>query len=261
MVYNLIIMNNYTPFQSRVIPIFAYYIFISIFGAVVTIKMYLKWKERKVRPPLYLALVFTFLTLTVITLMIGLLEAIILREYREIYRISLPLGYVMVVLADIFLFIFASHMTNKGKKAYLPIALIGFIIAIMIFLPWNWWGVPQSDYVGKLNIRIYSTLILVFYSYLIFIYIALIAKKIMKNVEDKIMYTGLKLLFYSMLSIMLLFMMLIGDTVLITFFEHEGYSEFIYIAWLFGVIFIILSYLSLIMPDWLIKRINRKYNQ
>ena len=251
---------SYSPFQTRVIPIFVYYIFISIFGTIITIKMYLKWKERKVRPPLYLALVFTFLTLTIITLMIGLLEAIIIGEYREIYRISLPLGYVMVVLADIFLFIFASHMTNKGKKAFLPVALIGLIIAIMIFLPWNWWGVPQIDYAGKLNIRIYSTLILVLYSYLIYIYIALIANKIKKNVEDKIMYTGLKLLFYSMLSLMLLFAMLIGDTVLITF-GHEGYSEFIYIAWLFGVIFIILSYFSLIMPDWLIKRINKKHNQ
>jgi hypothetical protein len=251
---------TYTPFQPRVFPIIIYYIFIAGFATLVTIKMYLKWRERKVRPPLYLALVFTFLTLTIIILLIGLLEAIIIGEYREIYRLSLPLGYVMVTLADIFLFIFASHMTNKGKKAFIPIILLGIFISILLFLPWNWWGVPPVDYAGELNIRLYTTLIFVLYSFIIYIYIAFICIKIKKNVEDKIMYTGLNLLFYSMISIMLLFVMLIGDTLLITFLDHEGYSEFIYVAWIFAIIFIILSYFSLVMPDWLRNRIKKKHN-
>jgi len=46
---------------------------------------------------------------------------------------------------------------------------------------------------------------------------------------------------------------------MITFFKHSGYSEFTYIAWIFGSIFIILSYLSLIMPEWLVNRIKKKY--
>ncbi len=250
---------SYSPFQPRVFPILIYYVFISIFGIIVTIKMFFKWRERKVRPPLYLALVFTFFVASIISLMIGLLEAIITREYREIYRLSLPLGYVMVIVADIFLFIFATHMTNKGRKAFIPIILIGLILIIIVFLPWNWWGFPAEEYAGKLNIRLFSTLSFVVYSNLIYIYIASICYKIKKNVEDKIMYTGLKILFYSMISLMLLFIMLISDTIMITF-GHEGYSEFIYIAWIFGIIFIILSYFSLIMPDWLIKRIKKKYN-
>ena len=73
------------------------------------------------------------------------------------------------------------------------------------------------------------------------------------------MYFGLKLLFFSMISLILLFLMLIMDTLMITFFDHPGYSEFTYIAWIFGLIFIILSYLSLIMPDWLVNRIKKKY--
>jgi len=221
--------------------------------------MFLKWRKRKVRPPLYLALVFLFLTLTLAILFIGLAEAIITGFFMEIYRLSLPLGYLMVIFADIFLFIFASHMTGKGKKIFPIIIVIGAILAIIIFLQWNWWGVPSIDYEGELNIRLYSTLSFVLYSNIICIYIAFISFKVKKNVEDKIMFTGLKLLFYSIISLILLFVMLIGDTVLITF-GHQGYSEFIYFAWLFGLIFIILSYLSLIMPEWLVKRIKRKYN-
>ena len=54
---------TYDPLLPRVIPIFVYYIFVSIFGVYVTIRMFLKWKERKVKPPLYLALVFLFLSI------------------------------------------------------------------------------------------------------------------------------------------------------------------------------------------------------
>lgn len=250
---------TYTPFQPRVFPIFIYYIFVSIFAVVVSFKMFKKWRERKVPPPLFLALVFSFLTTALIVLSIGLAEAVITGFYKEIYRISLPLAYSMVVCADIFLFIFASYMTNKGKRAFPLIILVGIVIIIILFLPWNWWGVPQVDYEGELSIRLYITGGLVLYSFLIFFYIALICQKIKRNVDDKIMYTGLNLLFYSMISLTLLFVMLIMDTLMITFFSHPGYSEFTYIAWIFGLIFIILSYFSLIMPDWLVKRIKKKY--
>jgi len=250
---------TYTPFQPRVFPIFIYYIFVSIFAVVVSIKMFKKWRERNVPPPLFLTLVFSFLTAALIILSIGLAEAVITGFYKEIYRISLPLAYSMVVCADIFLFIFASHMINKGRGAFPLIILIGIILIIILFLPWNWWGVPQEDYERELSIRLYTTGSLVLFSYVIYCYIALICQKIKRNVEDKIMYIGLRLLFFSMISLMLLFLMLIMDTVMITFFNHPGYSEFTYIAWIFGLIFIVLSYLSLIMPEWLVKRIKKKY--
>jgi len=250
---------SYTPFDFQVFPIFVYYFFVFIFGAVVTLKMYKKWRERNVPPTLYLTLVFSFLTAALICLTIGLAEAVILREYREVYRISLPLAYSMVVFADIFLFIFAAHITNKGKKAFPAIIAVGIILIIILFLPWNWWGVPAVDYEGALNIRLYSTICLVIYSLSIYIYIGFICQKVKAGVEDRIMHTGLTLLFYSMICLMMLFLMLIADTLLITLFNHPGYSEFIYIGWMFGLLFIILSYMSLVMPEWLIRWIKKRH--
>ncbi|MFX1324756.1 MAG: hypothetical protein ACFE8N_07360 [Promethearchaeota archaeon] len=223
-----------------------------------SIKMYKKWKERNVLPPLYLAIVFTFFSAALTMLGIGLAEAVITGEYREIYRFSLPFAYSMVTCADIFLFRFATHMTNRGKKAFPLIIVIGIILIVILFLPWNWWGVPSIDYEGMLNIRLYSTVGLVLFSLIIYSYIAMICQKAKRKVEDKVMYTGLRLLFFSMISLILLFIMLIGDTLLITLFNHPGYSEFTYIAWVFGIIFILLSYFSLIMPKWLVRRIEKK---
>ena len=79
----------------------------------------------------------------------------------------------------------------------------------------------------------------------------------MKKIDDKIVSTGLNLLFYSMISMILFFLMFIGDTLMISIFDHPGYSEFVYVAWMFAIVFYVLSYLSLVMPKWLVNRINR----
>jgi len=248
---------SYTPFEMRVMPLFFYYLLLSVLGILLTVKMYLKWRQRKVPPPFYLTLVFIFFTTALIGLTIGLAEAVITGFYKEIYRFSLPFAYGMVLFADVFLFIFVSQITNKGRKALIPLIIIGIGVLIMLFLPWNWWGVPFEDYEGLVNIRIYSTLSLILYSYAIYIIIAITCRKAMKKTDDKITSTGLKLLFYSMISMIFFFLMFIGDTLLILLFNHPGYSEFVYVAWIFAMIFYILSYLSLVMPKWLVNWIKR----
>ncbi|MHA1805257.1 MAG: hypothetical protein ACTSU4_12145 [Promethearchaeota archaeon] len=247
---------NYEPIQPRIFPIFIYYIFLSGFGVFMLIQMYLKYKKRKVRSPLYLMLVFIFFTLALIILTIGLAEAAITGYFMEFYRISLPLAYSMVIIADLMLFIFASHMMEKGKKLLPFLVLMGTIILISLFLPWNWWGVPAEAHAGELNIRLYTTGSLVLYSCAIYIYIAFICHQVGGMTENNITKIGLKLMKYSMGCLILLFACITGDNLLIVLFDHPGYSFFLYIGWAFAVAFIILIYFSLIMPKWLIKRIK-----
>ncbi|MFW9952520.1 MAG: hypothetical protein ACFFKA_20565 [Candidatus Thorarchaeota archaeon] len=248
---------TYTPFDVRVLPLFLYYFALSIFSILLTVKMVLKWRERKVPPPLYLTFTFTFFTLAIVMLTVGLSEAVLTGYYKEIYRFSLPFAYAMVILADITLFKFVSFLTNKGKKEFIPLIIVGLVLIVMLFLPWNWWGIPPEDYVGLLNIRLYSTLCLVLYSYFIYIQVAITSRKTIRVTDDKVAQTGLKLLFYAMISMIFFFLMFIGDTLLIALFDHPGYSEFVYIAWIFAIIAYILMYLSLIMPKWLMNRIQK----
>ncbi len=248
---------SYSPFELRVLPIFFYYIGLIAFSVIITLKMYFKWKERKVKPPLLLTIVFAIFTIALIALTIGLTEAIITGYYKEIYRFSMPFGYSCIAIADVVLFVFASNIMNKGKKLIIPLSAIAVVIIVLLFLPWNWWGYPSEDYAGKLNIRLYSTLSLILFSYLIYIYIAIICQKVKKSTEDKIMKMGLTLLFYSMISMVLFFLMFIFDTLLIVIIDHPGYSEFVYIAWICAILFYLLSYMSLIMPKWLVARISK----
>jgi hypothetical protein len=222
-----------------------------------TILMIKKWRERKVNPPLYLSIVFIFLTVALMSLTIGLGEAVFSGFFKEIYRISIPISYTMIIIADIFLFVFAKVITGKGKKALVPLIIFGAVITVVLFLPWNWWGTPPEDYTGQLNIRLYTTLSVILYSYIVYIFIAGFCRKARKQTEDAKAKAGFSLLFLSMISLICFFLMFIADTLLITLTDHPGYSEFIYIAWIFAILFYIFTYLSLVMPKWLVERIEK----
>ncbi|MBD3255814.1 MAG: hypothetical protein GF383_12025 [Candidatus Lokiarchaeota archaeon] len=221
-------------------------------------KLIKKWHERKVIAPLHLALVYITMAIAVFTLILGLLEAFITGYYKELYRFSLPFAYSCVVVWNLFFFMFIREITERGNRVFIPLVVIGIIIIIALWLPTNWWGFPAEAYEGKLNTRLYSTGSLVAHSAAIYIAIIIICQKAKKRTEDKKTQLGLSLLAYSMISALMWFFFIIMDTVLIVFSDHPGYSIFIYIAWIFTFIFMILSYLSLIMPNWLVKYIEKE---
>ena len=95
---------KYDPFEARILPIFGFYGVLIILGIFVTFKLGLKYKRTKDPAPLHLAIVYAFFTAAIVVLTIGLAEAVITGYYKEIYRISLPLAYSLVIIANIFLF-------------------------------------------------------------------------------------------------------------------------------------------------------------
>ena len=152
---------------------------------------------------------------------------------------------------------FFIELTGKAKKFFIPIIILGTIIFVMLFLPWNWWGTPREDYEGLLNIRLLSTACLVLYSYFVYILIGRTSLKVARSTEDPKARLGFMFLFYATISMMLFFLMFIGDTMMISLFSHPGYSEFVYVAWIFAILFYIFCYISLIMPKWILKRIEK----
>lgn len=246
----------FIPFELRVFPLLGYYIILSVFGLIITIKIFFNYRKKKHPAALYLTLSFAVLTLAIVVLAIGLAEAAITGYYKEIYRFSLPFAYSMVILADIFLFKFTNQLTKKGKKAFIPLLLIGVVLIIVLFLPFNYWGMPQEE-IGQPYIRMYSTMGVVLFSYVIYISIIVLCRITKKYSDSKIKKVRLSLLSYSMFSLILFFLMNIGDTILIVFYDHPGYSIFIYIAWIFALVFLILSYFSLFMPKRLLERLEK----
>jgi hypothetical protein len=219
--------------------------------------MYYKWRDRNVKLPLYLFIVFVILTLAILMLSIGLAEALITGFYKEIYRFSLPFSYSLIIIADIILFLFASEMTESNKKLLVPLSISGIAIIIALFLPWNYFGVPQVDYAGQQSIRLYTTTAVVLFSFAVYIYIAYISYKARKRTESKIFRVGFTFLIAAMLSMIGFFVMFVIDTIIIVVTDHPGDTLYVYIAWIFAILFYIFSYISLVMPKWIRRRIEK----
>jgi len=250
---------SYEPYELRMFPLFVYYIILIILASILTAKIFFKWKERQVKPPLYLFIVFLLMTASIASLTIGLSEVIITGWKKEIYRLSLPLGYSLFIVSNWFLYLFISHMISKEpKKSLIPLIVIGVVIIISVFLPWNYYGQPPEDYAGKINIRLYTTVSFVLYSFIFYLIIAMICRKTKKATEDKKVRAGFLLLFLSALSMICFFIFLVIENLMIVLFDDPGFSIYFFIAWAFTFLFFVFSYLSLVMPNWLIKLIEKK---
>lgn len=250
---------SYSPYVQEVFPIFVYYIILIILSIIVTSMMVKKYLDRRTKATLYMSIIYITSTIVLFIITIGLAEAIITSYFKEIYRLSLPLGYTLLCFEGMFLLIFLGEMTDssKTKKFTIPLIIIGIFVIILLFLPTNWWGVPRDDYEGKLNTRLIVTLLLVSYNILIYLIMARIYYQVMHKTKDPVAIFGFKLLLYSMICPIIFLVFVVLDTIFITFFNHPGYTIFMYFAWLFLMAFFILSYLALIMPKWVENRIKK----
>jgi len=250
-------LMSYDAFEPRVLPLLFFYIGLIIISIFLTVETFAKWRERKARPAGLMAAVFALFTAALVMLTAGLADSAMKEYYEELYRFSLPFGYSMIVIADIILFMFASEITNHWKRTLVPFIIAGAVLFVVLYLPQNYWGVPDSDYAGQLNIRLYSMLGLIAFSYTIYIMIASVCRHVMPDAKTSVARVGLQLMFWAMIIMIMFFLMFIFDTVLIVAFNSPGYSPFVYIAWIFGIVFYICMYLSVSMPAWFVKRITK----
>ena len=234
-----------------------FYLGLIIISTFLTVEMFAKWRERKARPAGLMSAVFAVFTAALVMLAIGLADSAISGFYRETYRFSLPFGYSMIIIADIILFVFASEITSHWKKGLIPVVIAGAALFVILYLPWNWWGYPNAEVAEQVSIRLYSTLGLIAYSYIIYIMIAWVCRHVMPDAKTPVAKAGLKLMFWAMIIMICYFLMFVIDTVLIIAFDSPGYSIFVYIAWVFGMLFYICMYLSVAMPEWFVKRISK----
>ena len=250
---------SYSPYVPEVFPIFIYYIILIILSTIVSIMMIKKYFDRKTKATLYMSFIYVTGTIILFIITFGLAEAIITSYFKEFYRLSLPIGYALLCGTGMFLLIFAGEVTERSKFNISTIVLIiiGIIVIILLFLPTNWWGVPRAEYEGKLNTRFLVTIILVFYNAFIYIFMARIYFRAKHKTDDPVANFGFKLLYYSMICPIIFLIFVVLDTLFITFFSHPGYTLFMYIAWFFLMAFFVLSYLALIMPKWVEKRIKK----
>ncbi|MHA1820091.1 MAG: hypothetical protein ACTSVC_06425 [Promethearchaeota archaeon] len=251
---------SYEPMPPGARGFLPIYISILIISLIMTIKMFYKWKERKTNSVKYMFLVFILLTFSTIALIIGFMEMYITGEKRELYRLTLPISYFSLTFSILPQIRFISELFPEEIKYKKALIVIALIIAVLVILPWNYYGIPTEE-IGDFNIRTYSNVIMLIFLIYIFSKSSRLFLLNAKIQEDPIAKKGFSWLAYSQISFVIFILFIALDAVYFTITGTVGYSVFLYIAWVFAGFFYIYSYLGLIMPKWAKERALREKNK
>ena len=112
------------------------------------------------KSPKLLGISFIFYSLGLLWAFVGLIEVVIAQEFRELYRLSLPLGYTMAMIGNLFLIMFAQEIFKIQKRIKIIFVLLFVSTIILLNMNENWYGVPNEVYEGKFSLRMYSSLLM-----------------------------------------------------------------------------------------------------
>jgi hypothetical protein len=249
MIY-IIIGPPYDPIIPRIAPIFYLYLILFPVTFILALKLIKKGIYQQSKSAKFLGISFMFYGIGILIAFIGLLEVMITNEFREIYRISLPVGYSAGIVGNIFLLYFGYSLFGFQKKMIFIFKFWTIFTIFLVNLDNNWYGVPNFVYEGQFSLRVYSSLNMTILSFTICIY--LIHKLKSLKSKDKIKEFGFRLIIWSFGSFIMFWVCMTLDALNIIF-SGEGFSTFTLIAWLFAALFWILSYNGLLMPPRLRK--------
>ena len=248
-------------------PIMIFELITSIFIAIIGSVIFLRWRERKTVPTLYLSLALFSMSAAILVVFMGLaswfftwIAAGMINVISPVfYSLSLPLGYSIVVLYDIFLFLFTIHIfSDKNEKKVIPLIIGGTFLIILLFLPWNYWGINPSAS-DPPSIR---TLILIFFllfNMVTYVILAFYAFRESKQAEQKINQKAFQSIGLGQILNVVVFIWFLSDAIIILLDPGSpGYSIFIYLAWLTALTAAFLFYLGYIQPNWFKKMIEKR---
>ncbi len=248
----------YDPIDPNIIPLIPFYVILVTVSMFLGFRLIIKGNRKKKKSPKLLGISFISYSSGVLCALIGLIEVVIYQEFRELYRLSLPIGYTIAMIGNIFLILFVQEIFKIQKRIKIFFMLLFISTIVILNLNENWYGVPREVYEGKFSLRMYSSLLMMISSMSLYFYIinSIIRSKSYRNFTS----IGFLVIIWSFVCFILFWVCMAIDAIII-FIKGGGYSIFVFIAWIFGLLFWIFSYLGLIMPKWFRKIVWKLSNQ
>jgi hypothetical protein len=245
---------DYLPMDPGSFPILPTYIGVAVFCAAITTMLFKKWRERRTRAPMLLFIAFLSYLICIVVLAIGFTEVVVTGYKMELYKFSLAFGYTGFMVSHGFYITFASELFSLNKRrVHLYIAAC-LAVAVLVVLPWNHYGMSESMY-SDFHLRPYSTAALFLLTLVIGARIAYQAFKVSRHVDDLVGKAGFAFIGWSQVLMIAFFSFMALDIIVVAFTPSQGYTPFNLIGWMAASLLFFLSYIGLIMPDWLKRRI------
>ncbi|MHA1143300.1 MAG: hypothetical protein ACTSRW_01040 [Candidatus Helarchaeota archaeon] len=248
-------------------PIMIVELIISIMFFALSFIILNKWRERRTVATLYLSLALFALSAAIFIAFTGLASwyfTWVLALYSYVpstiyYRMSLPLGYTLVIVYDAFLFLFTIQIFLGGRqKLAIPVLIIGVLLIMLLFLPNNYYGVERLP-TDPPSIRTIVQGLYLLYNVAIFGILGLKSYKASRDAGEKVSRVGFQTIAMSQVINISIFVFFLMDAIVILLIPFSpGYSFFIYLAWIFAFIAGFFVYLGYILPPWFRKLISKE---
>ena len=226
-----------------------------------------KWRERKTIATLYLLIALFSIAFAAFMAFTGLMSWLVSWIANDFaptlspayYPLSLPLGYTLVIVYDIFIVLFAIQIfMDKNTKKVIPFVISGVVIAALLFLPTNYWGV-DPEVTDPASTRILILGIFLLYNAITCILLTYYALKEAGRTENKLHQRGFQAIAFGFITNLLVFVFFLIDSILIMLNPGSpGYSIFISLGWVCAFITAFMFYLGYILPNWFRNRIEKQ---
>ncbi len=230
----------------------------------IAIKVFQKWRERRTIATLYLSIALFSIAIAAFIAFTGLFSwfvAWINSGYiptisTEYYPLSLPIGYSFVIPYGVFMVLFTIQIfLDKNDKKVIPFVVIGVIIGALLFLPTNYWG---RDAEGAFSTRVIILGLFLLYNTIIYVLLTYYAFRESKRTEQEVYRKGFQAIALGFIANLMVFVFFLLDSILILIDDTSpGYSIFVDLAWISGLVAAFLFYLGYILPEWFRKRYEK----
>ncbi|WXG44917.1 MAG: hypothetical protein WED04_12955 [Promethearchaeati archaeon SRVP18_Atabeyarchaeia-1] len=214
--------------------------------ALLTINLYVRYRNRRMPAAKYITLVSLFLTLTSCMQLIG---ANLFEPVLGIQSFGWGLAFGMSAIANIFLYVFMLEIFSKGigaGGAKLKIfALVEVSVAVLmpVFGPLSWF------------MPIFETLLLsvlmihLLFSLALYVTLARVTTASMHKTTDGTSRRGFSLIRLAAFAIIIAYCFFVLDRVWEIVLEPEGYTVWVLLGWVSAGVSGVLLYLGFVLPS------------
>ncbi|NMC07186.1 MAG: hypothetical protein GYA24_18360 [Candidatus Lokiarchaeota archaeon] len=246
---------DYLPMDPGSFPILPTYIGVAAFCAAITAMLFKKWHERRTRAPMLLFIAFLSYLVCIIVLTIGFAEVVVTGHKMELYKFSLAFGYAGFMVSHGFYITFAAELFSFEKRAVHRYIAVCLAVAVLSALPWNHYGL-SADMYSDFHLRPYSMASIMIVTLVVGARIGYQAFKVSRHLDDQVGKIGFAFIGWSQILLIAFFLFMGIDIIIVGLTPSQGYTPFNLAGWLAAALLFFFSYIGLIMPGWLKRRIS-----
>jgi hypothetical protein len=238
-------------FNERVFFVFLSEAVIAVILLFLTLKLYGRYRERRLPAARYITLTSLFLTFTSA---FQLLDLLVMDYFVGIHRLGLSLAFSMSAIANIFLYLFMLEIFYTGRKAGgAKLKIFAAVEAsIALLLP------ILSPYPTAISavVNLFAPLLLIHLVFAMALYITLFraTTRAIKATSDKLAKRGFSYIRMASISIIAAYLLFVMDSLWTMLFEPEGYTYWVIAGWIAAGIAGVLLYIGFVLPKGIRKQ-------